>query len=67
MAKSPPARQEKSFTPEKDIHIVAATLAAAFVRPDSKDPAQEIMQAVQKYRQFVRVLSRGGQAKSGGD
>ena len=60
MAKPTPATQ--SFTPEKDLHLVAATMAAAFVRPDAKDQAKEIMHLVQKYRQFVRVLSR---AKAG--
>jgi len=64
MAKPTPARQEESFTPAKDLHVVAATLAAALVKPGSKDPTQDIIQAVQKYRKFVHVLSRGGQGKS---
>jgi hypothetical protein len=67
MAKPPPARPDKPFTPENDLHVVAATMAAAFVRPDAKDPAKEVIQVVQKYRQFVRVLSRAKGGKGGDD
>ena len=65
MAKPTPAPQEESFTPAKDLHVVAATLAAAFVKPGSKDSAQDIIQAVHKYRQFVRVLTQGKNTRPG--